>query len=240
MMSATIGNFTAFADELGLTADDYFPLVIPSQYPPESQPIELLDVGAMGAKADESTLQHQAEQIANFINDCPPDWSGLVLVTSKYRARDLAKRLASLGLEDRVWITPGADGTYSPTDHQAKAWTERKRQVPNSICITWAFWTGFDGLDEKFCVVAKTPFPLWGSEGSYEAAWRAYSHRRYLWVAACTLAQGLGRTRRGRVEDYNLGGVVNGRVAIADASWSRVQKYLPGVTLESIVREKAS
>jgi hypothetical protein len=53
---------------------------------------------------------------------------------------------------------------------------------------------------------------------------------------AWKLEQGLGRTRRGRREDYDIDGV-NGYVAIADGGWSRVKKYLSKGLQEAIVRE---
>ncbi len=148
----------------------------------------------------------------------------------------MADRLARRGLQDRVWVTPGWDGSYEPTDKQAQAWERRKQQVPNSICLTWAFWVGFDGLDERICVAAKVPYPVWGSGGSYEAAWRGYSMDRYRWATANTLAQGLGRTRRGRPEDYDLDGEFNGFTAIADGSYKQIQKHLPGDLREALVK----
>ena len=234
-MSATIGHLVAFTDELGI--DEYNNLLVPSRFPPESQPVHVLDCPAMGSKADDAAFEKQADEIAKAILAQPHEWSGLVLVTRKSEAKLLADRLARRGLQDRVWVTPGADaGTYTPTDKQSAAWEQRKRQVGNSLCLTWAFGTGFDGLQEKICIAAKTPFPMYGSENSFEAAWRQYNRKRYTWVTACMLAQWLGRTRRGRVGDYDLNGKINGYVAIADSSWSQTQSYLPKIVLDSVVK----
>jgi len=234
-MSATIGNLAAFTAELGI--EEHESLIVPSRFASEVQPIHVLDCPAMGSKADDAAFEKQADEIAASILDCPPEWSGLVLVTRKAEAKLLADRLARRGLQDRVWVTPGADvGVSAPTDQQAAAWEQRKRKVRNSICLTWAFWTGFDGLEERICIAAKAPFVVWGGESSYEAAWRAYSRKRYIWVAACNLAQGLGRTRRGRNGDYDLNGKQRGFVAIADKSWSQLKSYLPKIVLDSIVK----
>jgi len=62
-----------------------------------------------------------------------------------------------------------------------------------------------------------------------------YSHKTYNWRTANILAQGLGRTRRGRPEDYDTNGEMRGFVAIADGSWKRIKKYLPGWVKEAIV-----
>ena len=62
-----------------------------------------------------------------------------------------------------------------------------------------------------------------------------YSRKTYNWRTANQLAQGLGRTRRGRECDYDVNGQVNGFVAVADGSWKRVKKFLPGWVMEAIV-----
>jgi hypothetical protein len=49
------------------------------------------------------------------------------------------------------------------------------------------------------------------------------------------MEQGLGRTRRGRAEDYDSAGERRGLVAIADGNWKRVQKYLSASLREAIV-----
>lgn len=233
LMSATIGELGAFTEELGI--EDYTSLTVENQFPPDSRSVYALDVPSMGAKASEIDFNHQADEIARSILDCPYDWPGLVLVTRKAEAGILADRLARRGLEDRVWVTPGGGDDYVATDRQVIEWEQRKSRVPNSICITWSFWVGYDGVDEKICIAAKVPYPLWGSGSSFEAAWRAYSMQRYLWQAGNTLAQGLGRTRRGRPEDYDLGDEFNGFVAIADGSWRRVKNSLPQSLKESVI-----
>jgi hypothetical protein len=232
-MSATIGRVEDFASELGIP--DYSFLNIPHQFKPEERQIYTLDCPSMGSRAGESAFQKQAQEIAQAILACPPHWSGIILVTRKREALLLSERLARLGLQDRVWPFPGSDGTYEPTDKQVAAWERRKKKVPNSIGVAFSLWCGFDGLSEKILIAAKAPFEIWGSPGSYEAAWRQYDMNRYRWVSAVRLAQGLGRTRRGRAQDYDLNGEFNGFVAIADQSWKQLKKYLPQDTLDSVV-----
>jgi len=233
-MSATIGEFGSFAEELGIR--EYDSLVVPNQFPAEARQIYVLDCPSMGSKATGSAFEKQADEIAGAILGCPKGWSGLILVTRKAEAKLLAERLAQRGLQDRVWVTPGWEtGSYHPTDKQVIAWEKRKRKVGNSICVTWSFWTGFNGLDEKILILAKAPYVQWGAAGSYEAAWRAYSMKRYKWASANQMAQGAGRTRRGREEDYDLDGGFQGFVAIADGSYKQLKKYLPSGTLDSLV-----
>jgi Rad3-related DNA helicase len=233
MMSATIGEPSTFASELGVSEYDF--LSIPHQYPVESRQVYVLDVPSMGARASGSAFAKQADEIASAVLACPGEWSGFVHVTRKAESKLLADRLARRGLADRVWVPPGYDGQYEPTDVQMAAWQERKRRVPNSICVSWAFMTGVDGLDERINILAKVPYPVWGSGGSYEAAWRGYSMDRYRWATANLMAQALGRTRRGRECDYDLDGAFTGFCAVADNSYRQVRKSLPGDLLESLI-----
>ncbi len=233
MMSATVGDFDTFAAELGI--GEFESLVAPNQYKAEERPVYVLDTPSMGTRASESAFELQADAIAEAVLDCPGEWSGIIHVTRKRESGLLADRLARRGLQDRVWVPPGSDGEYAPTDKQVKAWERRKAKAPNSIAVSWSMWTGYDGLDERICICAKVPYPIWGSGGSYEAVWRGYSMSRYRWQAANTLAQGLGRTRRGRDEDYDIDGGFNGFVALADGAYGQIRKSLPGDLREALV-----
>ena len=82
---------------------------------------------------------------------------------------------------------------------------------------------------------AKVPFPLMGSPGSYPNAWMRYSGKRYRQRAATSLAQQMGRTRRGRPQDYDVNGKLNGACAIADGALPMVKKYLPQDIQEALV-----
>lgn len=228
MMSATIGDPGAFMGELGV--EQYQFRAVPNQWAADMRAVHILDAPRMGYKAKPEDYSKQADVIAEAIKGCPRDWSGIVHVTRKNEADLLAKRLGSRGLGERVWVTPGWDGEYVPTDEQVSAWNRRRGAVPNSICVSWAMWEGYNGLDEKICICAKVPFPSLGDE--YEKQRLEYSHSFYAQRTAYQLEQGLGRTRRGRACDY---GDENGFVAIADGNWTRVRKYLSKSLREAIV-----
>jgi Rad3-related DNA helicase len=231
MMSATIGNPKAFGGELGLKHWQF--RAVPNQWSPEQRRVLLLDVPKLGHTSKEIDYQRQADAIANAIKQVNPAWSGFVHITRKREASLLAERLARRGLQNRVWVPPGADGRYVATDKQLAAWEDRKKRVAGSVCIAWSMWEGIDGLDEKICIVAKIPF---GSLGDpYERARLQYSGKMYLQRAAWQLEQGLGRTRRGREQDYDTPDEQRGLVAIADGNWKRVQKYLSQSMRESLL-----
>jgi len=241
MMSATIGDPTVFARELGL--DDYEFRAVPSQWPPESRPIHILDVPKMGYKSRESDHQRelrfdkQAREIAKFIDQWPDDWSGLIHVTRKREEVKLTRRLAKLGLGDRVWYVPGKVEFYVPTDRQLTAWKKRLAKAPNSLLVSCSFGEGYDGRDERINISAKVPYPVVGKRGSYEFAWMTYSRKRYDQAAAILLSQQQGRNRRGRACDYDTEDEVRGANAIADGSFERVFDKLPEGVKEAIVFE---
>ena len=71
-------------------------------------------------------------------------------------------------------------------------------------------------------------------KSEYERERMQFDGKMYYWRTANRLAQGLGRTRRGRREDYDIDGC-NGVVGIFDGNWKRVRKYLPEDVLEAVV-----
>jgi len=260
IMSATIGDFETFGEELGLSTFDHRRMQNP--YPPEARPVFVLDAPRMGHKSGSAEYEKQAEVIAAAIESAPSSWCGMIHVTRKSEAPLLAGRLIELGLKGRVWIPPtsaqhcdldcklclyGPNCTrgYLGTDEQAELWLLRRKMSPGAIMICWQFAEGMDGsgmingvyypeLDEKICISAKVPFPYLGDP--YERARQRYSGKFYLQRAAWTLEQSLGRTRRGRDFDYDTPTERRGLVAIADGNYTRVRKYLSQALQESLVK----
>lgn len=220
MMSATIGDPMTFAEELGLPKDFLY-RDIPNQFSPEQRPVYALPAPAMGQKNrdDETAQAEQARVIADAIHACPKDWGGIIHVTRKSEAAALSDRLRRLGLGTRIWTPKPTDST----DWALRDWNRFKRLVRGAIAITWAWWEGYNGLDEQICIVAKTPFPNLADD--YERARMAYSGTMFLQRTAWNLEQALGRTRRGRAEDYDTPEERRGLVAIADGNYTRAMKY---------------
>lgn len=224
LMSATLGDPLTLSEELGLPVAGFVYRNIPNQWDANTRPIRILDAPAMGQKTrnDEAAQMKQAQVMADAILGCPPDWGGIIHVTRKTEAYALAKRLALCGVPSaRLWTPRDTDST----DWQLRSWNTHKRARRGAIAITWAWWEGYNGLDEKICIVAKTPFPNIADD--YERARMQYSGAFYLQRTAWNLEQACGRTRRGRDVDYDTpNGERRGLVAIADGNWSRCQKYL--------------
>jgi len=233
LMSATIGDPEVLAEELGI--EEFVARAVPNQWQPWQRPVQILNAPKLNHRSEDSDYEKQADVIAEAIKGCDPSWSGLIHVTRKREASLLAERLAHRGLQDRIWVTPGWDGAYVPTDEQARAWQNRLRQVPNSLCVAFSMWEGWDGLEEKIDIVAKVPFSALADP--YERARMQYSHKWYLQRAAYQIEQGLGRTRRGREQDYDTEDERRGLVAIADGNYVRVRKYLSESLREALVED---
>jgi len=223
-MSATINDPASLAAELGIT--DYAFRSVPSRFEPECRPVHVLDCPPMSAKATDADFEHQADAIAKFVKRYPPHWSGLIHVSRIKEEKLLHDRLCRRGLSDRVFYIHSKQESYTPTDKQLKAWQRRKRHVPNSLLVTCSFGEGYDGLDERINISAKIPYRRYGSEESYDRAWATYSRKRYAQDAGVSLMQQLGRTRRGREEDYDTVDEVRGACAVADGNVGRVKGYL--------------
>jgi len=156
-MSATIGNEAVFARELGVEEFDFYRT--PAVWPAETRPVHVLDVPSMGkgaADKDPGIWNKQADAISKAILNLPRHWSGIILVSRKSEANLLAKRLADRGLQERIWVPPGADAQdYKPTNEQLAAWQERLEEVPNSIAVAWSFWEGVDAKESQILIAAK-------------------------------------------------------------------------------------
>ena len=233
LMSATVGDFGTFAAELGISSSST--LRVPSNFPPSTRPVYILDSPPLGYKSTEEAFEKQADAIADAIKMCPPHWSGMIHVTRKDEAPKLATRLAHLGLSGRLWTPPLKIGRrFAGTREQMAEWARHKKSVPNAIFIGWQAWEGYDGTEEKINIVAKCPYPSTAS--AYEKQRRQYSPQMYRQRTAWALQQALGRTRRGRDEDYDTEEEIRGFVAIADGNYKHVVSYLDTDFQESLVK----
>ena len=214
MMSATVGNVEDLAEELGVEKYDYER--VPNQWPPESRPVHVLDVPPMGYSAKDSAKELQAKKMANVLNELPQDWSGIIHTTSWKQTAELKSRLNFFGVSDhRLFIPTRGQGTNA----QMTEWNIAKR--PGMIVITPSMNAGVDLLQERICLIAKTPFPFC-QPGSYEYERMLYSNRFYRWQTAADLEQRAGRTRRGRPEDYDDSFNVRGYVGIFDGAFRKM------------------
>jgi Rad3-related DNA helicase len=216
LMSATFGNFDTFAEELGI--DDWQSLCVPSVWPPESRPVYYFDdCPKIGYNSSYADLEKQASLIAKAIKTVPDNWRGVIHCTSYQQVKSMATRLEKCGLGHRLWV-PGSTGT----DKQMAEWQKVEKEMRGALAVTCTWWEGVD-LNARIVINGKCPYPFIGD--SYSKARLKYNGKFYLQRTAWRLQQGSGRTRRGRVEDYDSDGNKSGLVIIADSNWKRVNKY---------------
>lgn len=217
LMSATIGDPQTFAEELGIERYEYD--AIPNQFSPERRPVHVpKDCPTLGYKSPESAWLKQAQYIKGYLDSVPDDWLGVLHVNSYKQASELARRLSSLGFNDRRLFVPQSGGG---TNKQMQDWQRFKSSRKGALIITPSFSEGVDLTEERICIVAKTPFPA-TPPGSYEAERMAYSGKFYKQRTAWRVEQSCGRTRRGRDMDYDNGLEKRGLVAIVDGAYVRM------------------
>jgi hypothetical protein len=240
LMSATVGDFKTFAKELGISMSKCMVRRVPSNFPPETRPIHVLDAPKLNWKSKEKDYLRQAEVIAEAIGECPPEWSGLIHVTRKSEAPLLRERLVKYGIdENRIWIPPQRDRhrRWMGTQRQVEDWERFLHARRDAIAISWMMQEGYDGVDIDMVFTAKVPFPSC-LPGSYEEARMKYSRGFYDLRTAWMLQQQQGRNRRGREGDYDRDGVAVKYNAVADGNVlnKRVQKNLDPDFLEALVQ----
>jgi len=109
-----------------------------------------------------------------------------------------------------------------------------KRQYDGLVwCVTTRSGTVLAGRNGRYIFTGQCPFPYLGSD--YERQRMKADPAYYRLRTAWELAQGLGRTRRGRPEDYDLDGKMHGFVGIADGNWTRIKKVIPRDVIEAMV-----
>lgn len=220
MMSATIGKIDVFTREMGIT--DYEYIEVPNAWPSPMRPIVELDAGKMGYKSTREEWIKHSQVIANAINNCSDDVTGIVHSPSKWLAYDLADRLGKM--TRRPMHVPQEN---IGTEQVIQDWIDARE--PGKICVAWNLWEGVNAGEDDICIVAKMPF-IDFSEPFDKERFMFDGKAGYQRVAN-KFTQGLGRIRRGKPEHYGNGKLV----AIADGNWKRLRKYISQDILDSII-----
>jgi hypothetical protein len=147
LMSATVGDFKTFCGELGVPMSKCMTRRVPSNFPPETRPIHVLDAPKLNWKSKEEDYERQAEVIAEAIKECPPGWSGLVHVTRISEGPKLAERLVRQGIDpDRIWTRPTSTRRWLGTHELVEDWEQFLARRSNAIAISCIMHQGYDGI----------------------------------------------------------------------------------------------
>lgn len=201
LMSATIDR--TIVSRLGIDEDEYDFYEVPNPWPVPLRVIYDLDAPKMNYSASSEDRTEQAQLIASV---CKPSKTGVIHVSSKRQAYNLADRLFELGVD--TWFPTDGIGT----DNQLQEWYDTRK--PGLYCISWCFHEGVDLGGDDINIVAKVPYG--DISGHYEKAKADYDKGWYFKQAAYRIMQACGRNRRGKVEHYQPGAR---QVFLADGSW---------------------
>lgn len=226
MMSATIGKVNPFMAELGIY-ENFESIIVPNIWPPSTRPIYDLGGPRMSYKNTPQELQKHAQVIAQALNECNPEWTGIIHTNSKAKALALRERLIKQGVKRPLWI-PNFD---MGTEQTLNEWLQYRQRNKGAIGLVWQMTEGIDLGDDKISIVAWLSWPSFGD--AYEKARFDFDTKAALGRVANHLVQALGRVRRGREQDYVRG---NNLCAIADSNWHRVKGFLSQDILESIIK----
>ena len=220
LMSATIGKPKIFIREMGIT--DYEYIEVPNAWPAPMRQIVDLQGPKVGYKSTKEDWEYHSKVIADAINQCPDEATGLVHSPSRWLAYDLADRLSKM--TGRPMHVPQEN---IGTEQVVQDWIDNRS--PGKICVSWNLWEGINAGEDDICIVAKMPF-IDFSEPFDKERFMFDGKAGYQRVAN-KFTQGLGRIRRGKPEHYGNGKLV----AVADGNWKRLRGYIGKDILDAIV-----
>jgi hypothetical protein len=234
LMSATIGNPSFLAVELGL--DGYESMTYPHPIPASSRPV--YDLGVLGMtwanlQANPSLYKIQANTIARFINKLDPTWRGIVLTTS-YARIDKLRKMLSEKLGDRIIIPQDK----TPVNQRISQFISDPRPGIIAVDTIQGWGAGIDlrGDLARFSIIAGVP---------YESPTDRYSQIRQarpggkgfaFHKAYISIPQASGRVSRGELEADGTPMLNVSAIADGSALTPMALKSYPKWYKESITR----
>lgn len=234
LMSATIGNASPLAKELGFEKFDFvtYPHPIPKQY----RPIYDLQYERMtwtNINRSPNVQRLQAFRIANWIESLPKDWRGIILTSSYAKREALIAGLKQTSISNRLFQFDEASvGNRINQFHK----DSEPGKIAVDISHSWGHGVSFDWDKARFIVVASVPFgelqdPFQAArrekvEGADDFAW---------WHAYNAVPQICGRVSRGEVQQNGEPLLNVSLLADGSAMTKAALSYYPKWFKESII-----
>lgn len=222
LMSATIGNPSALADELGIDRFTYnaYPHPVDARF----RPVYRLDLPRMtkaNIDANPALYKLQAQKIADFIKVLDPAWRGIVLTTSNYKVGLLRRFLGEI-LRGRIFDPVLENNGVS---QRVNAFIENKTPGMVAVDTIQGWGTGIDlrGDIARFAVVAGVPYSN-PSDRFDSLRMSTPSGRKYaIWSAHSATQQACGRVSRGEKDEtgewlLNVAALADGSCLTAQAN----------------------
>lgn len=211
LMSATIGDPTLLAEELGLSQDFEF-LTLPHIFPKEHRPvIWLSDSPRIRASTTSAEYKRQATMIAKIMNSHRGQ-RGIIHVVSWKHAKLLAGLLSKNGCAERLYI---------PEGERLQAIEKFKAAKTDLVALTPSWHEGLNFPDDeaRFAVIAKVPYLSLADQVVKLRLHSPGGNKWYRWQAALGVVQSAGRVVRHK-DDWAV-------CYIVDGEWSRVSRFAP-------------
>lgn len=210
LMSATIGDPIALAEELGINRDVYF-YSAEATFPEENRPVFFWkDAPKLSYRSTDEDWKAVVNRIDTII-DMYQGQRGLIHVSSWAQAKKIQKFTRHKG---RVRL-PQQGITRTDAVHQFI------NGNPDTVIVSPSWDEGLDFVDDqaRFCILAKMKFlslkdPIVGLKMKREGGQRWYN-----WKAVNSAVQAAGRIVR-HPKDW-------GETWIVDGNWKRVAKHAP-------------
>ncbi len=228
LMSATIGaNTKALAGELGIDDHKYYTYNHP--VPGGARPVFNLGLPRMTKRnldQQPGLLVIQAAAIADFINELPSHWRGIVLTSSNKKVQVLRGALPRMIGKDRVLAPPeNARGTSQRI--QAFIQDGREGLVAIDTIQGWGHGLDLTGELGRFAVVAGVPFDSPVDPFTKARRKRPNGENYYWWSAYHAIPQACGRVARGEILPNGKYMISVAALADGTATSPRALKHFP-------------
>lgn len=158
LATGTFGAYDKFTKLLEI--DNYCVVEYPDRFTPEQCFVKSVYSGAIEFRTDEGDMLAQATAIADTIKGIQQVGThkhGLILVNSYAQAVALRDRLkAQLHWSEMEFVSQPQGLSSS---HVVSWWQNQMLMFDHVCLISPTLWEGYDGTLERFCILAKAPFP---------------------------------------------------------------------------------
>lgn len=192
MMSATIVNYKAFIQSLGLSEDECVFIDIPSTFPIENRPIVRAYIGTINFKNINELMPIMIDRIKQILNH-HKDHKGIIHVSSYKMANDIIMGLGRKLVNERILFPEKS------ADIQSTIQRHKESERP-TVLISPSMAEGLDLKEDlsRFQIICKMPFP---SLADKTVQARMKKHPSWLsYVTALKLIQSYGRSIRSETD----------------------------------------
>lgn len=211
-MSASLGDPSVLADELGMDPEEYCSISVGTPFDPEKSPVYVVPIAKMDRNNIDASMPKMVEAVREIISG-HPDEKGIVH-TSNYRIAE-AIVSGSPGLSDRL-ISKRAKARESNEELLMR----HTDSTDPTVLVSPSMHTGVDlrGDLSRFQIMTKLPWP---SLGDPRIAKKAEDRRWYANEMVKKLVQASGRSTRD-FDDHSVTYILDAGFTTAWRQWHSI------------------